>query len=136
MDHRSYLQWLYTNSWNNHFKASYGDETKQFCIATLDQIKDQSSYGTQMPSWKAVSFAESGKQVDQINGKPKHAEVAIIYKLPDMILQYFTIENKFPENIYFFTLHAPCPSRARRLATMIDLTWACVKSRFTEQDMM
>ena len=135
MDHREYMQWLYTNGWNNHFRTSY-EGRKQFCIATLDQLKDQSGYGTQTPSWKAVSFAESGKEVDLINGKPKHAEVAIIYKLPDMILQYYTIENKIPENIFIFTLHAPCPSCATRVATMISLTWACVKSRFTEQDVM
>ena len=135
MDHKQYLQWMYTNCWMNHFQNHYECQN-QFCIASLDQIEDQTSYGRHIPFWKAVSFAESGKESDGMSNKPKYAELAIIYSLPEMLLQYFTIRNEFPKNIYIFTLHIPCDSVATRIATMMTLMWNVVKSRLAAQDEM
>ena len=135
MDHKQYLQWIYTNCWKNHFKDHY-ESNSQFCVTTLDQIEDQSKYGRHVPFWKAVSFSESGKENDAMSGKPKHAELAIIYSLPEMILQYFTICNEFPQNIYIFSLHAPCYSVAMRIASMVTLMWTVVKTRLAAQDEM
>jgi len=107
------ITWITENTYNGYTRIAGKTTLVQVTrepnsfASTLDQIKYQSNYGPEVPSWKAVSFGESGKEVDPIKGKPKHAEVAIIYKLPDMVLQYYTIENKFPENIYFF--YASCP---------------------------
>ena len=135
MDHIKYLQWIYTNCWMNHFQNNY-EGKDQFCVVTLDQIDDQKSYGRHVPFWKAVSFAESGKDDDQMSGKPKYAELAIIYSLPEMLLQYYSICHKFPHNIYIFALHAPCDSVATRIATMMTLMWNVVKSRLAAQDEM
>ena len=137
MDHKRYLQWLYTNCWMNHFNKSYETNKAQFCVATLEQVLDQTNYGTEDCSWKAVSFIESGKEIDKISGKPKHAEVAIVYKLPDMIIEYYKLHHDFPKNIYMFILHAPCISSATRLATMMYFDhglWIAVGSQLRELD--
>ena len=36
MDHRKYLEWLYTNCYKNHFEKGYGGDIQQFCVSTLD----------------------------------------------------------------------------------------------------
>ena len=105
---RDYLQWLYTNCWNNHFSPhlnNYG-QTQQFCVVTLDQIDNQDSYGDDDPYWKAVSWAESG---------PQHTEAKLLEVLPDMIIECYQTYHEFPRDIYLFTFQAPCA------ACIIDL---------------
>ena len=140
MDHRKYLVWLYTNCYKNHFEKSCGGDVQQFCVSTLDQITNTESYGMENPSWRAVSFEETSKEKDKIRGASRHAEVAIAYKLPYMILEYYKTKQEFPKNIYLFSLNAPCLSCVNRLTTMMYFDhglWIAVKAKLVglEEDM-